>query len=440
MSKYHFPQGHSSFQTFLRSFKLVSNPLEAIEESLERFGDTYSISNFVTSRYIFTSNPEFIEYVLKKNHKNYYKSDIATDKLGKYVGNGLLTSNGSYWLKQRRLIQPGFHIEKIKALYEIMKDTIDEFLKDFPTGRSIDVYPLMNRLAFDVVLNTLFNAKIPDESRSQLGKFISEIQEYVVKEIRQPHLNWWFILSGQVRKNLEKSKRIRKLISEIIDQRKKSDEKFNDLLDMLLEARYEDTGEPMKEHQLIDEIVILIIAGHETTANTLSWTLFLLAGHRDILKKLRVCTKGQSIEEISKDHYMNAVLSESLRLFPPAWITDRVTLQDDQWNEYSYPKGTVVVMYLYGLHRSHDHWETPEGFVPERFLKNNSIQFPTNTFYPFGAGPRLCIGNNFAMAEMAIFLQSFIQKFDIRPDGYTPKKIPLVTLRPDKVLLKIELL
>ncbi len=437
MSQYNYPKGHSYFETFLRSFKLVNNPLEAMNESMEKFGDTYSISAANFRTYIATKNPDFIEHVLKKNHRNYQKSDIATEKLGKYIGKGLLTSNGAHWLKQRRLIQPGFHIEKLKILYGIMKQTIDGFVKSFPTGNSVDVYPHMNRLAFDVVLNTLFNTQLPGDSRQLMAKFISDIQEYVVREIRQPHLNWWLILSGQTSKNLRKAKKLRSIIQNIVVQRKESGEKYNDLLDMLLESRYEDTGQPMEEDQLIDEIIILMVAGHETTANALSWMLYLLATNEDKLSRLNEELHGLDLEAVIKNKYAQAVINESMRLFPPVWITDRVCMNSDQWNGYTFPGRTVVIMYLFGLHHSAKQWEKPNDFFPERFLRETARPISQNIFYPFGAGPRLCIGNNFAMAEMALFLQAFNQKFSIHPTGYEPKKIPLVTLRPDKVLLRI---
>src|SRR5690606_19087974 len=225
-----------------------------------------------TTRFIITQDPDFIDYVLKVNHKNYYKSPLQTDRLGKFIGKGLLTSNGSYWLKQRRLIQPGFHAKKIEKLYSIIKQTVDDFLTNLPTGHAVDVYPLMNRLSFELVIDTLFNIKVSEAIRSELSHFIFEAQHFLVKDIRQPHKRLWYKVSGEEQANLKRATRAREIIRTIIRQRKESNEACNDLLDMLLEARYEDTGEGMDEEQIIDEILILIVAGHETTANALSWT------------------------------------------------------------------------------------------------------------------------------------------------------------------------
>jgi cytochrome P450 len=436
MKKYRLPNGYSLLQSYVRTYKQVKDPIGAMVESMEKYGGTYAV-NLGSRRLIATQDPGFIDYVLKTNHKNYYKSTILTEQLGRFLGKGLLTSNGDYWLRQRRLIQPGFHIEKTRALYTIIKKTIDNFLLAFPTGEKVDVYPLMNNLAFEIVINTLFNIRVPAETRNQLSAFITDTQDFVIKDIRQPHKSWWFKLSGEVRRNLRKAEGARNSIRSMIRTRKDSDEKFDDLLDMLLEARYEDTGQPMEEEQVIDEILILLIAGHETTANALSWTLYLLANHPDELAKLRSLTRGVSIDESVSNDMLNCVVSESMRLYPPAWISDRVSLHDDAYSHYTFPKNTIVILFYYGLHRDPQHWEDPAAFRPERFLQSRDAKEKPRAYYPFGAGPRLCIGNNFAMAEMTLFVQAIIHRFDITPSLVVPRMKPLITLRPNGVILGI---
>lgn len=416
--------------------KQVKDPIGSMEESMARYNGTYAV-NLGAKRMIATQDPEFIEYVLKTNHKNYYKSPLLTEQLGRFLGKGLLTSNGEYWLKQRRLIQPGFHPEKIRALFGIIKTTVDKFIANFPTGDKIDVYPLMNTLAFEIVINTLFNVEVPPGTRYELSRFITETQDFVIKDIRQPHKGWWFKMSGEVQRNLNRAEGARQIIRSIIRTRKESGKKFDDLLDMLLDARYEDTRLPMEERQVIDEILILLIAGHETTANALSWTLYLLATHPDVLRRLRTATRGLGIDESVSNDYLNAVIRESMRLYPPAWISDRVAVHDDTFRQYSFPKDTIIVLFYYGLHRDQQYWENPTAFLPDRFLKDHGMKEKAKTYFPFGAGPRLCIGNNFAMAEMTVFLQAMIQRFDIRPTLTPPRIKPLVTLRPDQVVLDI---
>jgi cytochrome P450 len=437
MKKYAMPPGYTFLQSIVRTYKQVKNPIGTMEESMSRFDGTYAV-NLGLKRMIVTQDPGFIEHVLRVNHKNYYKSPIQTDQLGKFLGKGLLTSNGEYWLKQRRLIQPGFHMDKIHKLYAIIKNTGDEFLKRIPTGSHIDVYPLMYQLAFEIVINSLFNIKVPAEDQRKLSDFIKKVQEFVIKEVRQPHKNWWFSISGEVKRNLDRANGARQIIFNIIQERKNSDQRFDDLLDMLLDARYEDNGQPMHVDQVIDEILILLIAGHETTANALAWSLYLLATHSDELKELKTSSANLTVMECVANDELNAVIKESMRLFPPAWISDRVALDDDQYKNFSFPKGSIIILFYYGLHRDKKYWADPDSFQPSRFFKGNSDKEKIKAFYPFGAGPRLCIGNNFAMAEMAIFLQSFIQQFDFKPTGFTPKINPLVTLRPDRIVLEVE--
>lgn len=436
MKRYNLPAGYSLIESFSRTYKQVKDPIGSMEESMLRFNSTYAV-NLGTRRMIATQDPGFIEHVLKNNHKNYYKSPILTEQLGRFLGKGLLTSNGEYWLKQRRLIQPGFHIEKIHALYAIIKRTVDQFLDAFPDGQ-VDVYPLMNSLAFEIVINTLFNVQVPTETRKELSQFISDTQDFVIKDIRQPHKSWWFNLSGEVGRNLRKAEGARKIIRSIIRMRKESGKKFDDLLDMLLDARYEDTGLPMEENQVIDEILILLIAGHETTANALSWTLYLLATHATEQDRLRASTRDYSVDQSVSDTLLNATIKESMRLYPPAWISDRVALHDDTYKDYTFPADTILILFYYGLHRDPQYWKDPVTFNPDRFLSDAGGKEKPKAYYPFGAGPRLCIGNNFAMAEMTIFLQAMVQRFRVTSSGLEPGMKPLVTLRPDRVILGVQ--
>lgn len=434
MSRYHYPPGYSLFDTYRRAVQVVKNPLETMMESVDRFGDSYSVADGLRHRMILTQDPEFIDYVLRRNHKNYNKSRMVTEKLGRFIGNGLLTSNGAYWLRQRRLIQPGFHSQKVKDLYSIMQSTLDRFLDRFPVGDRVDIYPLMNRLAFEVVINTLFDVDLPAETIAELSRHISDIQEFVITDIRQPYKSWWFEWGGEVNKNRRKAERVREILRGVIRERKASGKRYNDLLDMLLDARYEDTGEAMSELQLLDEIVILFIAGHETTGNALTWMLYLLANHPQEWKAVQDASIGLSIDDAVANPMLTAVIHESMRLYPPAWVSDRVALEDDSFNDFSYPAGTIIALFYFGLHRSAKHWDEPLAFHPDRFLKEKERG---RVFFPFGGGPRLCIGNNFAMAEMALFLKSFARRFHLSPSAAVPKMRALVTLRPQGVLLGV---
>jgi cytochrome P450 len=284
------------------------------------------------------------------------------------------------------------------------------------------------------VVNTLFDVDLPADTIAELSRFISEIQEFVITDIRQPYNSWWFKLAGRVAEHHLKADRVREILRGVVRERQASGRRFNDLLDMLLDARYEDTGEGMTEEQILDEIVILFIAGHETTGNTLAWTLYLLAAHRDELELLRKETAGLTLDETVAHPRLLAVINESMRLYPPAWASDRVALEEDSFNGFTYPEGTILALFYFGLHRSSKYWEEPLAFRPERFLKGKETG---KIFFPFGGGPRLCIGNNFAMAEMALFIRSFIDRFELLATDTAPRLRPLITLRPEGIYLGV---
>jgi cytochrome P450 len=404
---------------------------------MTKFSGTYSVATLTGHHLILTQDPAFINYVLKENHTNYHKSELTAERAAKYFGKGFLFSNGEDWLTHRRLVQPGFHREKIQSLYGIIIDTIERSLADFPTGDNIDVYPPVYQTAFNIIINSLFTINLAQETMSELSRTFSEVQDFYIREVNKPLLRFFYPLNHADRRMLKKSAKMREIIKGIIDERRSGKDSYSDLLDMLLNTRYEDTGLPIPEERLIDQIMILIFAGHETVANTLSWLLYLLASENKVVEKLKASMETMNIYDSVKNEYFSSVINEGMRLYPAAWMTDRVALKDDQFGEFSFPKGTVILSFFYGLHRNKEYWNDESIFSPERFLAENAKEKKTKNFFPFGAGPRLCIGNNFAMAEMSFFLYAFLKKFRISPTGQTPVTRPLITLRPDKVVLNI---
>lgn len=428
-------------RSLFNSFKFVVNPIPYIQESIEEFGDTYKMYMGGMVKGIVTRDPLFIQHVLRNNHRGYEKSKLQTKTVAKYVGNGLLTSTGDYWLRQRRLIQPGFHKNKLKALVNIMNKVIDKSISHMDQfadqNKVAEVDQLMMELTLGVVSKTLFNTNSNEAELKILGDNITAIQQFIIKEIRQPFLVPYFHLTGKMKKHLNLALETQQIILKVIQQRKASGEKFGDLLDMLLEARYEDTNEGMSDKQLLEESLILFLAGHETSANALTWVLYLLSQHPEDVLKLRTEIKEvlgdreAQFEDLPKLIYTTQVINESLRLYPPAWVTDRVALKDDEYNGLKIQKGSMIVIYIYGAHRSEKLWNKPKEFRPERFTKENIKSKPAFAFMPFGGGPRLCIGNNFAMMEMQLAIVKMIRRFDFQLDPNQKIDInPLITLRP----------
>jgi cytochrome P450 len=438
-SKYQIPTGHNRWQSLLASLTFLKDPIRVISANMIRFNGTYSGFLMGKGKFIITEDPDFIQYVLRDNHTNYQKSELSTKTAARLFGNGLLFSNGEPWLKQRRLIQPGFHHSKIQGLYEIVAGRAATFISRFPTGEKIDVYPLMHDLSFSVLIHSLFDINLSVKTISELSQGFTDLQDFLLKDVNQPMRKLLYPLNKADRKVLKKSESIRKILKEIMEQRKSGREVHHDLLDMLLNSRYEGTGEAMAEEQIIDEILVLLFAGHETTANTLSWILYLIASYPEVAKKLKTCIERINIYDSPKDEYINAVISEGMRLYPAAWMTDRVALTDDQFKAFSYPKGTIIIPFFYGLHRNKRYWKEESVFDPGRFIFPDPAKAKkVKNFFPFGAGPRMCIGNNFAVAEMAIILYIFLNAFEVNTTVEVPTMWPLITLRPRNLFLKIK--
>ncbi|MFM7485745.1 MAG: cytochrome P450 [Cytophagales bacterium] len=440
--KYSYPAQLSFFQIFFRTESLLKNPIPFHKQAFEKYGDTFSIRYGYKSRIILSRDNEVALHILQKKHKNYQKSIIQTDYLSKYIGKGLLSVNGDFWLRQRRLIQPAFHKEKLNVLTNQMREVIDQELTELPVDQPLDVFPLMNKLAFTVVAKSLFQLSASAEMLFRIKYIIEKIQEFLVKEIRVPYKSWWFKLSGQVEHHRLLAEENRAIIKKIIQDRQLSKETHDDLLQMLLDTRYEDTGEPMTLNQLIDEITIIFIAGHETTANALTFTLHLLGMYPEVQEKIadeiKHIEKQQLplTEQLQNFTYVNAVINESMRLYPPAWITDRVSLQADTVAGFRVRKETIIGVSFYALHRNPKYWENPDDFKPERFLGEQRKR-SMNYFYPFGAGPRMCIGMGFAMYEMTLAIVHLLKHYQVVSKHKEIAINPLITLKPkvEKIIM-----
>jgi len=430
-------------KTILNIFKFINNPIPLINETIEEMGtQTYRVHLGGINRSIMTQDPEIIQHVLQKNHKNYYKSKLQTKSLAKYSGYGLLTTDGDYWLKQRRLIQPGFHKKKLKSLVasmdQVIKDHVENIKKDIQTGNTeIELTKDMVNLTLKIVSTSLFGSAITEEDLSIIGDAVITVQIAVIKDVRQPFFKWWRALNGEEKtydKAIESSKT---LLNKLIDDRRKSTEEFDDLLDMLLNSKYEDTGESMTNKQILAEILIIFAAGHETTANALTWSLYLLDKHPELKERLLReidsidIPENPGFEHIAQLTYTRQVISEAMRLYPPAWITDRVALEDDEVNGVKIEKGELVGIYIYGVHHSKALWENPEKFDPDRFSAENKKNIATYAYFPFGGGPRLCIGQQFAWTEMILAMYHLLKSFDFEVDENQQIDVePLITLRP----------
>ena len=429
----------SAVRVFKNRKHILENPLPFHHANFEKFGDVFQVNIGPSGRIIFTRNPEHIKQVLQKHHKKYHKSTLQSRDLAKYIGKGLLTSNGNHWRTHRRMIQPAFHKKKLEGLLSIMNNAINHELQYEATNKLHDIHPLMGDLAFQVVAKSLFSRNDIQDEMAELKRITDANQQMLIREMRQPFMGWWFKISGAIRKHLKLSKKARHLLNTIIEERISSDIEKDDLLDMLLKARYED-GTAMSRDQLIDEVLILFTAGHETTANALSFTLYLLAKNPEVQEKAfqnvsEVNLDDKNIlENLSNLQYIKQCVEEAMRLFPPAYYIDRMNIVDDEFGDYQIPKKSMVLLAIYELHRDKNFWNDAEAYQPERFNPENKKDF-SNYYYPFGAGPRMCVGNNFAMYEMILAISILVKKYKISTTVADIVINPLISLRPKEALI-----
>ncbi len=423
------------------SLEILKNPLPFHRNNFNNLGDIFELKVGFNTSVFFCRDAGFIEHALQKNHKNYEKSKIQTKDLAKYVGKGLLTSEGSLWRKQRKLIQPAFHKKQLEYLLHALKSAIILEYRRIEYNKVIDVFPILNDMAFQTVVKSLFSSAANQEDINRL-QFITEInQQMMVKELRQPYLGWWFKASGILGKHLAYSEEAFSILKRIVVERRTSKSRQNDLLDMLLESKYDD-GTAMEEKQLLDEILILFTAGHETTANALTFTFQLLALHPEWQDKIynEICELKKEttnvMSRIMASKLCQQVIEESMRLYPPAYFIDRVNIAADTFDGMTIKGGSNLLFSVYEIHRHPKLWDQPNTFLPERFA-NGSRKF-SSQYFPFGAGPRKCIGNNFAMSEMIIAVTELVSKFKIYPEFETIEITPLITLKPKNAMLRFE--
>lgn len=431
-----------SLLEFLKNGKEIKqNPLPFNRKQFEKYGDLFELKIGFKNSLFFTRNAALTEYVLVTNQKNYTKTASSTKDFAKYVGKGLLTAEGKHWRKQRKMIQPGFHKKQLHELFDVMKKTIGSELENIEPNKPINIYPILGNLAFKTVINSLFHSEVNDSEIQKLQKLTDSTQETIIKELRQPYLAWWYNISGSIKKQLNLVDQAREILLGLVDERKKSKKRHNDLLDMLLDARYEDGG-AMDEAQLIDEILILFIAGYETTACALTYSLQLLSKHKNwqnkIVEEIReLKTKSSdTVEWLKGSKTTLQVLEESMRLYPPAYFLDRLNYEDDSFQDIKLKAGSNLVILTYEIHRHPKLWEKPDSFSPERF-EGGSMQYASQ-YFPFGAGPRKCVGYNFAIYEMILALQEILIQYEVFPHFDAIESDPMVVLKPKNGFLEFK--
>ena len=434
----HIPPRVPRWRVLRDLLRLARRPIPTFQRYLRTYGDNFTLSVDGSRTTHFTVDPDVVQHVLQRNHRNYEKSEVQTVELGRYLGFGLLTNSGEDWLRQRRLIQPGFHRQRLQGLADEMQQVIESECARVSEQPVTDVFEFTRETAYRIIVRAIFTDDFGDEESATFKSILDRLQAYVIKPIRLPFLRAPLRWLGIEERYLALARQSREMVlSHIRRRREQSADGYDDLLQMLLDTRYEDTGEPMTDEQLVDEVLILFAAGYETSANALAWTVWLLLKHPAELARVRteLAATGPTRDytAVTRLPYLTQVIRESMRLYPPAWITDRIAKTDDRVAGFAIPAGTTVGVFIYGIHRSPQLYERPDAFLPERMHEDRIKERHSFAYIPFGGGPRLCIGHHFALMEMQLFLGHFLDKFDVSPQGELPRltPIPFITLHQD---------
>jgi cytochrome P450 len=408
------------------------DPLAFFTHCARTYGDITGMRYF-NFRVYFINHPDLIEDVLVNHARKFHKGRVLQANKNVF-GAGLLTSEGNFWLRQRRLAQPAFHRARIATYAETMVRYTARALESWQSGEERDIHQEMMHITLHIVGKTLFDADVTADARD-VGESLELLMELSADFGKSILIPSWVPTPGNLRK-ARAIKRLDKIIYRIIDERRKSGHDAGDLLSMLLAAQDED-GLRMTDKQLRDESITLFLAGHETTANALSWTWWLLAQNPAVEKKFHaeidavLGGKAPTLEDVPKLKYTELVLTESMRLYPPAWGTARVAIEDHELGGYKVRKGTGVSLSQYVMHRDPRWYDAPEEFRPERWEDGLAKRLPRFAYFPFGGGPRQCIGNNFALMEATLVLATIAQRYRFRlVQGHPVVPLPSITLRP----------
>jgi cytochrome P450 len=419
---------------------MVANPVAVFERYRASLGPTFTFHFGGARSSLVSTDPVFIEHVLKGNRNNYEKSDIQVERMVEFQGKGLVNSHGDAWLRQRRLLAEGFRPNRLARLLPMQQDVLQELMDGFDRAARqgpVDVHQQMVRFTLRLVGRSLFGRSMRDEELEQIGRTITEIQSFIVRQIVQPYKIPWFRLTGESEKYQQLRRDGDQIVLRHIRARLEQGGDDVDFLRLLIEARYHDSGEPMGEAQALIESLQLMVAGNETSSNALTWIFYLLARHPRYIHEIRdeiAAVIGGDAVDFQNLHQLAGtmrVMDEALRLYPPFWMIDRIALEDDEVGGVKIPAGTLVIPYIYGTHRNPAHWQDVESFDPRRFESERRKERHPFAYIPFGGGARICIGNNMAVMQILMIIVSVVRNYDFaltRDEAIAIR--PMMLLRP----------
>lgn len=417
---------------------LVANPYGFLAHAHRVCGDIYHMDLGALGVVVLT-HPRHAQHVLVDHADNYGKGGGMWNTARAMFGNGLVVSEGAFWLRQRRMMQPQFHRQKLVDLTTLMVRAIDESLatwSETPHQGSVDLSPLLSQLTMRVTTRALFGEGLSPDDMREVAQALAYAVDYILRAVVVDALPDWLPVPGRGR-FAQQGALIDKHVYAIIAAARSKQRTDQHLLAMLLDAVDVDSGEGMTDRQLRDEVTTLFLAGYETAAVGLAWAFELLGHHPELQQRLQTevdaVLQGRlpTFADLARLPYARMVFQETLRLYPPAWQLPRLALEDDVIDGYVIAKGTTVITSIHSIQRHPAEWPEPERFDPERFAPDRARRRHKLAFMPFGAGQRQCIGRDFALVEGPLALSMIAQRFHVLPTRSTSAEPRLsTTLRP----------
>ena len=434
--KNRFPPGPKGLPLAGMAFHLRRDPLEGLRQITREYGDIVRF-HVMTQERILLNHPDWINQVLVVQHNKFHKSELTRRVTARMLGNGLLISEGEFWRRQRWLAQPAFHRNRVNDYAGTMLEIAEARIRDWRDGEARNIGQEMTALTLDIAVRTLFGTTLPEEARG-VGRAMTFLMRYSLRRQRLPFRipeTWPTPANRRADRELEF---IDSLVYRIISERRAevNSNHHNDLLALLMGAMDED-GTQMTPQQLHDETMTLFLAGHETTAQMLSWTWYALSQNPQVEARLHEELSGvlgaRPVEaaDFPRLPYLQAVMNESLRLYPPAYIMAREVIEPCEIGGYTMRPKSTIIFSQWVMHRDPRFYDDAEAFRPERWLDGLANRLPAGAYFPFGGGPRRCIGEGFALLEAAIVITTLARRFRFRlASGAQVVPEPLVTLRP----------
>jgi cytochrome P450 len=421
---------------------LIHQKLDYLHQARQRYGDIYLLKLPGVSM-IVLNHPDHAQHVLQTNGKNYSKEGPIWEAVRAIAGNGLATSSGDFWLRQRRMMQPHFHRQRVQELAKVMSETIQECLEQwYPFANQstpLDITHKFSQMTMMIITRTMLGSDMSDDETHAIGEKMAYIAQYLLFQTLTRSIPKW--IPVPTRTEFQQTlHEVREFIYGVIEKRRQ--QQSNDLLSMLIGSLDGESGEQMSDQQLFDEAMTIFGAGFETTAITLSWALYFLTKAPDCMERLQAevdTVLGQrepTFEDLPALPYTRQIFQETMRLYPPLAIIPREAIEDDEIAGHRIPAGQMVSVTPYTIHRHPEFWQSPDVFDPDRFAPQNQQNHYPMAWLPFGGGQRACIGREFAYMEGVFILAMIMQRFTLSaPADFITKSRLALTPHPESGVL-----